>query len=868
MTVTFGNICSLLQSIENITLQAPQRPPKQLADSKRQIISNWFQNQRENLDDSATNGGAILSVIFPHLRKDRVYGFGPPKLAKKLITLLRFNSNQRTLFSGWSSGTHGDLGVYTERAQKSRDGTFATKPVIHIDRVDRLLGQLAAKSRFSDALIRKQGDKELDTDFELRYILERLDSWEAKWLVRLILRDYCTIDIEEKFVYEQYHFLLPDLLKFQNDFDAVFALLRGELSCYPAHPDDSRRKEMRFEASKKLRAVTGIKVGRPTFHKAWSFKHCFQLTGQRAWAADVKYDGEYCEIHIDLQNAPNEIKIFSKNGKDATADRQALHGPIREALRIGTTDCPFKKQCIILGEMVLYSDREKKIMPFSKIRKHISRSGSFIGTLQDSMPHDWEHLMIVFFDVLKVDNREVLRHSLQDRRAILRDLIRTTPGRSMRSEWTLLDFKTRDGITDLKQCFARTLANRQEGLILKQLHAPYFPLLTEQGYEKSSYFIKLKMDYLSDMGGQRDLGDFAVIGASYDARVAAKADLKPLHWTHFHLGCCTNPGDVQRYRAKPNFKVVATLSFDKCIPKADLKYLNNYGYVNQTDLLEDGSTAEFDIEPSKGFDRRMTAAFKKPFVVEVLGGGFEKVQNETFEMLRHPRVKKIHSDRTWRETVTLEELERMADEKWEVPDADALDGHAKDVALLAKTYALEASGSQATFVTNDTTQSTYQTTARDSEDTVRHLVNSSVVLETQDLLQDYLLLRPAINNSSTQSSSVRIPRKSGLHMLPDLPEVLPSVESPILKIPPQAVGLLPLSAVKTKDRPPLGSKRSVTSTISPPKPKRQRVFSPLHDAVSKQNVGSFDFDAEEKTLHIYARRGTSVHVHTSDEEEE
>lgn len=34
---------------------------------------------------------------------------------------------------------------------------------------------------------------------------------------------------------------------------------------------------------------------------------------------------EYCEIHIDLSKSANEIIIFSKNGKDATKDREALH---------------------------------------------------------------------------------------------------------------------------------------------------------------------------------------------------------------------------------------------------------------------------------------------------------------------------------------------------------------------------------------------------------------------------------------------------------------------------------------------------------------------------------------------------------------
>ncbi|KAJ4329586.1 hypothetical protein N0V87_010734 [Didymella glomerata] len=407
------------------------------------------------------------------------------------------------------------------------------------------------------------------------------------------------------------------------------------------------------------------------------------MIGNHAWAAENKYDGEYCEIHVDLENAPQDIKIFSKNGKDATADRAALHSTIREALRIGLPNCAFKSKCIVLGEMVLYSDKENRIMPFSKIRKHISRSGSFIGTLQDSLPHDWEHLMIVFFDVLVLDDEPVLRHCLQERRNLLRDVVQSKPGRSMRSEWSLLDFTTEDSITDLKEVFARSLARCQEGLVLKPLHAPYFPLLYGQGSRRPGYFIKLKKDYLGDMGGERDLGDFAVIGASFDAQVAPKSDLKPLHWTHFHLGCLTNKASVQRTGAKPVYKIVATIGLDQCIPKPDLKYLNIHGYVRQANLHKDNQTDNFGIEHSKGYDRRMTAAFRVPFVAEILGGGFEKLQNETFEMLRHPRIKKLHHDRTWEDCVSLEELEQMVEQKWDVPNADRLDGHAKDVARLA-----------------------------------------------------------------------------------------------------------------------------------------------------------------------------------------
>ncbi|KAH7396272.1 hypothetical protein BKA66DRAFT_485192 [Pyrenochaeta sp. MPI-SDFR-AT-0127] len=813
MTVTFGAICSLLQSIENISTRQPRLPLKREKEDVHQVISNWFINQREALYDPNTNGGAVLSALFPYRRKDRVYGLQATLLAKKLIKLLAFNRGQRVLFNEWSTGALGDLGVYTERAMRPWDGTFDSKYAYSIDSIDQLLVQLASKYRFSDEAIRKQRNWHVQTDTLLKDIFLRLESWEAKWLVRLLLRDHCTIDLDETYVYGQYHFLLPDLLMFQNDFDAVFLMLKGELSCYPPHPDPTEEKSMRVEAAQRLRAAVGVKVGRPVFHKAWSFKHCLQLVGKRAWAAEVKYDGEYCEIHVDLNNVDKQIKIFSKNGKDATADRELLLGTIRESLRIGRPECLFETKCIVLGEMVLYSDKEEKIMSFSKIRKHISRSGTFIGTLQDSLPHEWEHLMIVFFDILVLDDKAILRHCLQERRNILRDLVHVIPGRSMRSEWTLLDFKTRDGMTDLKQIFARNIADRQEGLVLKPLHAPYFPLLCDHGRRQAGSFIKMKTDYLGDMGGERDLGDFAIIGASFDAQVAPKTDIKPLHWTHFHLGCCSNKDAVQRTGAKPMFKVVAALSLDKCIPRSDLNYLNIHGYVRQATFHKNGSTSEYNIDYSKGCGRRMAVAFKQPFVAEVLGGGFEKLQNETFEMLRHPRITKIHHDRTWEDAVTLDDLERMAEEKWDVPNADKLDGHAKDVALLVKKYAKELYGSQNTAIPNKGIRASHQ----------------SRILIREDISE-------RLNTPALESSARSAPLSS-------LPKATRAVDASLLR-----------------------RKHNLTALISPPTSKRRRILSPLHVSHGNRHLGVFDFDSQNRTIHIYAKEGLKVQVHTGSDD--
>jgi DNA ligase-4 len=307
-----------------------------------------------------------------------------------------------------------------------------------------------------------------------------------------------------------------------------------------------------------------------------------------------------------------------------------------------------------------------------------------------------------------LDDEAVLRHGLQKRRSLLRRLIKVSVGRSMRSEWSLLEFKTGDGIMDFKQAFARSLANHQEGLILKPLHGPYFPLAIEPGQRRcAQFFIKVKQDYLADMGGQRDLGDFAVMGSSFDAQVAPKTDVRPLHWTHFYLGCCTNLSAVQLHAAKPSFQIVAVICFDKCISKSDLAYLNTQGFVRQTHSAStttgtETETSPFTITPSLTPSARpMTTAFTPPFVVEVLGAGYTRAPNEAFAMLRHPRVTKIHTDRTWADAVTLEQLDGMArgllDRGESGGDGDGgegelADGHARDVLRLAARYRREMNG--------------------------------------------------------------------------------------------------------------------------------------------------------------------------------
>ena len=86
----------------------------------------------------------------------------------------------------------------------------------------------------------------------------------------------------------------------------------------------------------------GIIITRPAHEKARSIKNYYQLTDQRRQSIKRKYDGEYYQVHVDLNKGRDCIKIFSKSGKDSTNDRIDLHRALRDSLRLENIDYKIK----------------------------------------------------------------------------------------------------------------------------------------------------------------------------------------------------------------------------------------------------------------------------------------------------------------------------------------------------------------------------------------------------------------------------------------------------------------------------------------------------------------------------------------------
>ncbi|KAI9662621.1 MAG: hypothetical protein M1821_008788 [Bathelium mastoideum] len=654
MPLNFSKLCDLLTQLEGIENQLPPPAPSIRQRLKCQQVKKWFERYRNAID--STSSEAILSSLLPHRRPDRNYLLQEKRLSRVIASSYCLNHARLKDLQSYTIPGCGDLGTCVERVTK--DNGHPAIPPVSVDEVDSSLNELASRSRFSNPTIRlsRSGGNFGNLDNPLEWLYRRSSPYEAKWLTRLVLKDIARFVPEDYQVLSEYHFLMPDLLRFQDSLPHAIALLKGVLGCYPATLDYKAHLAYKREASTRLCPKVGVKVGRPSFIKAWSIQSCLKLLGPRRWSAERKYDGEYCEIHIDMSKGSQCIQIYSKSGKDSTQDRAAVHGVIRECLRLGKPDGVIKSTCILLGELVVYSDIAEEILEFAKIRKHVSRSGSFLGTEKDSPAHPHEHLMVVFHDLLTIDDEMVIHEPYLERRNRLASILTKRPGRAMTAERKTLDFSNSDAKETLMEHFAWSITCRWEGLVLKPLDAPYFALHENDGSSGYQGFVKMKRDYIDSMG---DEADFAVVGASYDARDAQACEGPKPRWTSFYLGCLENKDDVLRLDARPRFKIVDLVCCRACIPKADLETLCERGQFGAQPYNKDEPPQAFDVSMA-GLLPPMQSVFSSPLVVEVLGSAFEKPPSRSFYMLRHPRIRKVHLDRSWKDTVSFAELQELA----------------------------------------------------------------------------------------------------------------------------------------------------------------------------------------------------------------
>lgn len=679
MGFQFSLLCDLLASLdENRTVKATTAARKDRPDSR--TIAQWFANNGRRIHCAETDRLALLSCMFPEKRIDRVYWLQATSLARVIGRCLGLGSSRLSELNRWQKAGGPDLGQCVEDVMRQAENYVPPDREVTVEELDQAMGLIASRCRFSGPEVRRQRTA-VDVDTCLSPLYRRLSSRDAKWFTRMILKSYSPVMLPPKYTLERFHFLLPHLLQFQDTFAGALNMLISEpMNHFPAHPDPKLATTLCSIALDHLKPQIGIKIGRPEYSKARSIKHCHQMAKGRRISIERKYDGEYCQIHVDLTNNKRAVQIFSKSGKDSTEDRDGIIPILEESLSMRTARCKFTHRCILEGELLVWSDKHGDVAGFHKLRKFLSRSGSYIGVDQDSpyvkchtrpkqftdsaRPQPYEHLMIMFFDVLLLDDNVCLKRPHRERRLLLQDIVQPVHGRAAIADQDILDFNRLDSQDRLAASFARAIAQRWEGHILKACDEPYFPFYTAGVEASFGRWIKLKKDYIPGLG---DTVDLALIGAVYNAQEATVlSPVKKLRWTHFLIGCLVNKDVAVQGEDTPHFRVVDVINHH-CMHRRFMQILNQFGEFYACDPDD---FRGFRVDYGNGSLPKASALFKKPFVVEMMGSGFEKPSGARYYTLRFPRILKIHTDRTYEDAASFSELQILADEARSVPLED------------------------------------------------------------------------------------------------------------------------------------------------------------------------------------------------------
>jgi DNA ligase-4 len=75
------------------------------------------------------------------------------------------------------------------------------------------------------------------------------------------------------------------------------------------------------------------------------------------------------------------------------------------------------------GELLIWNDDDERIESFYKIRKYVKRSGHFIRIIRDSSVDSNKYFIIIFYDILLLDDTVYTREFYNKRRRLFESLV-------------------------------------------------------------------------------------------------------------------------------------------------------------------------------------------------------------------------------------------------------------------------------------------------------------------------------------------------------------------------------------------------------------------------------------------------------------
>ncbi|MDP2673060.1 MAG: ATP-dependent DNA ligase [Nanoarchaeota archaeon] len=356
----------------------------------------------------------------------------------------------------------GDLGEVAKKLIQEKKQRTLTSHVLTVKKVIenlRKLPELEGKGTV---------DKKISLITEL---LTSAEPLEALYLVRTLIGDL-RIGTQESTIRES-------LAKafFENDEDAPEKIQEAidksndtaEVFDYCRKRDIKELEKISMQIGKPIKAMLAQKVS--------TIKEGFEALGKPC-ALEYKYD----VFRLIIHKKNSEIKLFTRSLENVTKQFPEVVEYIKQFVKGNSV--------ILDSEAVGYDKKTKRYTSFQHISQRIRRK-YHIEKLQDELPVE-----INVFDVLYYNGKSIIDKPFEERAKLVRQIITNHPYKIISSKQIITSDEKK-----AKEFYKAALKNNQEGIIMKNLKAPYKP------GRRVGYMLKIKSE-------DKDL-DLVITGAEY-----------------------------------------------------------------------------------------------------------------------------------------------------------------------------------------------------------------------------------------------------------------------------------------------------------------------------------------------------------------
>lgn len=294
---------------------------------------------------------------------------------------------------------------------------------------------------------------------------------EAKYLIRTLIGDLI-IGVKESTIREslakaffrdrkQAAIKIQEAINKTNDISQVFEIAKKKKL--------PELEKLHLEIGKPIKAMLAQKVN--------NFQEGFKALGKPC-AVEYKYDG----FRILIHKKNNEIILFTRSLENVTKQFPEVVEYIKKYVK--------GNSFILDSEAVGFDKKTKKYTAFQDISQRIRRKYN-IKELQEKLP-----IEINVFDILYYNGKSVMEEPFKKRTDLIKKIIKNSPYKIIFAKQIITSDEKK-----AQAFYEKALENNQEGVMMKNLEAPYQP------GRRVGHMMKIKPEV-------RDL-DLVIVGGEY-----------------------------------------------------------------------------------------------------------------------------------------------------------------------------------------------------------------------------------------------------------------------------------------------------------------------------------------------------------------